>query len=346
VATITRYPFMRHLRADSNQYILLFNRGRVARSGPAISFWFNPLSAVIAQVPVEDCQATFVYRERTADFQEVNVQVNLTYRFADHARAASRFNFSISLYSGAWIEPPMERLAGIWSQRAQQPVRDYLVALPLVEALQRGAEPIRAAIATALAADPEIEAMGLLLVGVQVQSVLPSSELEKALQTPQREALQQKADEAVFQRRALAVEKERAIKENELATEIELARRQSDLLAQQGANRLLEVQQEAESEKQRVVAQGERETLAAEAAAAAARLKADADAYTNQSYYRELAAHEAARVELYRNAPQHVLLGLALQNAASKIESINHLNLTPDLLGASLQQFLRDQAEA
>ena len=37
-----------------------------------------------------------------------------------------------------------------------------------------------------------------------------------------------KADEAIFQRRALAVEKERAIQENELQNRIELARRQSE----------------------------------------------------------------------------------------------------------------------
>ncbi|MCC7479791.1 hypothetical protein IT575_15235 [bacterium] len=345
MATITRFPVLRHLRADSNQYILVLHGGRVGRHGPGISFWFNPLSAVIAQVPVEDTQATFLYRERSSDFQDVSVQVTITYRFTDHPKAAARFNFSISLFNGAWVEPPLERIAAVWSQRAQKPVRDYVVSMPLVETLTRGAEPVRAAIEQALAGDPEIASMGLHLVGVQVLSVLPSSELEKALQTPQREALQQKADEAVFQRRALAVEKERAIKENELATEIELARRQDELIRQQWANRLLEVQQEAETEKQRVLAQGERERLTAESAAAAAHIKADSDAYINKMYYGALYEYEAERVKLFSSVPSSVAYGLALQNAANKISNIQHLNVSPDLLGSSLQQFLRDEAD-
>lgn len=345
MASITRYPFMRHLRADSNQYVLLFHHGRVVRGGAGISFWFNPLSAVLAQVPVEDTQATFLYNERSGDFQEVSVQVSITYRFADHRLAAGRFNFSINIWNGGWVEPPLERIASVWSQRAQKPVREYLVALPLVESLQRGAEPIREAIELALRGDAEIAEMGLALVGVQVISVLPSSELEKALQTPQRESLQQKADEAVFTRRALAVEKERAIKENELATEIELARRQEELIRHQWSNKLLEVQQEAETEKQRAIAQGERERMAAESAAAASRLKSDADAYANETYYGELFKYEESRVKLFSGAPRAVVYGLALQTAASKISNIQHLNVSPDLLGSSFQQFLRDEAD-
>ena len=51
---------------------------------------------------------------------------------------------------------------------------------------------------------------------------------------PTREAIQQAADEATFQRRAQAVEKERAIQENELQNKIELARREEQLIAQKG----------------------------------------------------------------------------------------------------------------
>ena len=42
------------------------------------------------------------------------------------------------------------------------------------------------------------------------------------MQTPAREAIQQDAERATFERRALAVEKEAAIGENELANQVEL----------------------------------------------------------------------------------------------------------------------------
>ena len=71
----------------------------------------------------------------------------------------------MALETGAWVEKPLERLAGLWSQRAQQPARSYLAAVPLTEAVQGGAERIRSAIEQAVKADPEIATMGLALVG-------------------------------------------------------------------------------------------------------------------------------------------------------------------------------------
>jgi regulator of protease activity HflC (stomatin/prohibitin superfamily) len=312
VAAISRFgPFIAHLRADPNQHVLHYRGGRVARQGAGIAYWFNPLHAAVAQVPVEDVETTFLLKERAADFQDVSVQLTVTYRVADPERAARRVNFTLSLGGGQWAEQPLDRLATLWSQRAQPVVRDVLSGLAVGEAIRRGAEAVSAAIGPVLRADPAIADVGLALVAVQVVRVAGSAELEKALQTPVREEVQQRADQATFQRRALAVEKERAIKENELATSLELARRQEALVRQEAANRTLEVESEAAA-RQRL----------AEAEAAA----------------------EAQRVAVWRDAPPQVLFGLAAQQLAGKIESIQHLNVAPDLLGASLQQLLRDQA--
>src|SRR3546814_16416725 len=78
--------------------------------------------------------------------------------------------------------------------------------------------------------------IGLAIVAVRLNNLAPSSELERALQTPTFEALQQKADEAMFERRALAVDKERAIAENELGNKTELARREKQLIAEESEN--------------------------------------------------------------------------------------------------------------
>lgn len=344
MASIFRFALFRHLRAEPNQYILHYRNGKLVRRGAGIAYWFNPLAAAVAQVPVEDCETTFVLKERSVDFQEITVQCTLTYRFADPERAAARVNFTIGLQTGAWTEQPLERLANLWSQKAQQPARSYITNGTVVEALRSGADQIRTAIEAALRGDPEIAAMGLTLVSVLVSRIAPTADVEKALQTPTREAIQQKADEAVFSRRALAVEKERAIKENELATQIELERRQDQLIRQQGANRLLAIRQEAETEKTRVEAEVERQAIAAEAAARALEVRARGDAEYKRLVSAAEAEAEERRVALWREVPGKVSLGLALQGFASKIQNIQHLNLSPDLLGTSLQQFLRDEA--
>jgi regulator of protease activity HflC (stomatin/prohibitin superfamily) len=265
MANVSKFGLWRHLRAEPNQFILHYKGGKLVKSGAGIAYFFNPLSAAVAQVPVEDCETTFMLNERSADFQEVNVQCTLSYRVTDHARAAQRVNFTISLLTGAWLEQPLDRLATLWSQKALEPVRKFVSASPVVDVAQKGSEHIRAALDSALRNDAELAAMGLALVTVQVSRVAPSAELEKALQTPTREGLQQKADEAMFSRRALAVEKERAIKENELATELELEKRKKQLIEQRGANQLQEVQQVATTEKARVEADLARLQLTAEA---------------------------------------------------------------------------------
>jgi regulator of protease activity HflC (stomatin/prohibitin superfamily) len=333
MASITSWTFARHLRAEPNQFILHFRRGRLVRKGIGLAYWFSPLSAAVAQVPAEDCETTFVLSERCDDFQTVTVQCTVTYRISDPERAALRTNFSISLANGSWLEKPLERIAALLSQRAQHPARAYLMGVPIVEAARAGAGLIQQPIEAALRSDPEIEALGIQIVSVQIDRIAPTAELEKAIQTPAREAIQQRADEAVFERRAFAVEKERTIKENELATELELARRQEELIRQHGANARLQAQEESEADRLRSEAEARRHQIVAEGQAQASRLLAAAAAEA-----------EERRVELYRAAPSNVALGLALQEFARHVQSIQHLNLTPDLVGAALQQFLRDRA--
>jgi len=345
MAHIRRFPLVCHLRAEPNQYILHFRKGKLVRRGAGIAYWFSPLSAAVAQVPVEDIETTFVFKELSRDFQEITVQCTLRYRCAEPEKAAARVNFALALDRGTWLEEPLERLASLWSQRAQQPARTHILRVPMVEAVQSGAQVIQAAMEEALRSDPEIEAGGLALVSLLVNRVAPSADLEKALQTPTRESVQQKADEATFQRRALAVEKERAIKENELSTEIELAKRQEELIRQQGANRLEEIRRAAEAERTKVEGEVQRRLVAAEGAAQETRLRTDAEAEGRRLLGQIDAENEALRVAAWKDLPSSVVFGLALRELGGKIQTIEHLNLTPDLLGEAVQRWLRQASD-
>lgn len=342
MAHITKIAWFGHLRAEPNQHILHYKHGKLTRQGPGLSYWFNPLNAALAQVPVEDCEATFLLKERSRDLQEVSVQITLTYRFASPAVAATRLNFTIGLTTGTWVEQPLEKLAAFWSQRALEPTRRYLASVALTDAVAYGAAAIHEAISLALANDGEIAAMGLSVVGVQVVRVAPVADLEKALQTPTRESLQQKADEAIFARRALAVEKERAIKENELATQIELAKRQEALIEQNGANRLRDARLTADSEKERVTADVERQQLVADGNARATELVAAANANSARLMAEAKAEGDKMRVEVWQKAAGKVLVGLALQELATHIGKIEHLSITPDLFAAAFKNLLSD----
>jgi regulator of protease activity HflC (stomatin/prohibitin superfamily) len=340
MATISSLMGFRHLRADPNQFILHFRKGSLIRSGPGLTYWFYPLSAAIAQVPVEDCETTIVLRERTADLQEVAVQCTVVFRFADAIKAAGRANFTISLDSGSWVDKPLDRVAAFWSQRVREPIRSHLARLALHDAVRTGAATVRAALLDTLPQDPELASMGLALVGVQIDQISPPPELTKALEMPTRESIQQKADEAVFARRAIAVEKERAIKENELSTQIELARRQDDLIRRSNANRVLEAQGKADADRARIKAELELQSLAAEGYARDVKLKAEGDAEARRMIGRADADAEAVRAGAWKDVPPDVLVALAAHAAAQKIQSIDHLTLTPDTLGNALAKAL------
>ena len=344
--TITRLPLLplRRLRAEPNQLILHYRGGRLVTKGAGIAYWFSPLSAAIAMLPIEDCQSTFVLNEHSADFQPIKVQSTITYRIADPEKAAGRFNFSLSIDKGVWLEQPLDRLASVLAQRALPVVRKLISAQPLEAVLRQGSEQVRAALVQALTSDPEIAAMGLQLVSLVIDQIVPSAELEKALGTPMREAVQARADEAQFQRRAQAVEKERAIKENELATELELERRQQELIRKRGENALLQAQQEAASQRTQVEAAIERQRLQTEAAAQQTKINAQAQAEAQQLLAAQAAAAMREQHAIWRDTPAQAATAMALSQLATKLQSIGHLNITPDLLGQSLTQLLRDQA--
>jgi hypothetical protein len=163
---------------------------------------------------------------------------------------------------------------------------------------------------------------------------------------PTREAVQQSADEAVFQRRALAVEKERAIKENELANEIELARRQEDLIKRKGSNALLDVQNEARTAAAKAQAEAERQRMAAEAYAVNSKTRAQGDADAKRLMGEAEAGAQRQMADAWKGAGSDVLVGLALKSMGEKLQSINHLNITPDLVGEGLRRLLSKEGEA
>lgn len=344
MATISRFGPLRHLRSDPNMFVLHYAKGKLKRQGRGLAYFYAPLSAGIAELPIQENEVTFVINDQTKDFQVATVQGVCSYRFADPLAAADAINFTIHPDTGTYVQPPIEKIANFLAQLATGATKKYLVSATIEQAITVGAEPIRAAIVEALATDPGIKKMGMAIGTVRVLSVRASAELEKALQTPMRENIQQRADEATFQRRAQAVEKERAIKENELATQIELAKRQEQLLQQQGANTALAARSAAAAELIAATAVADRATVQARSAADSERVKAAGQSDALKLVGQTQAALEQTRAELYATQPRHVLSGLALLALSNKLTAINHLNLTPNLAAELFGDSLRKEA--
>lgn len=316
MADIRTYPFLRHLRGAATSYVRHTRNGRVVHEGVGRSFWFQPLSAVLSEVPVDDRELPLLFHARTSDYQDVVVQATVTYRIAEPALAAGRIDFGIDPRNGHWRATPLEQLASLLTELAQQHALELLAGMPLAEALVEAPSRLRERIEAGLATDQRLADIGLILVAVRVGAIRPEADLEKALGTPARELVQQDADRATFERRALAVENERAIAENELHNQIELARREEQLIAQRGQNEQRRVEDAASASRVETGAQAERVRVVGEAEAEA----------------------ERARLDAYAALQPAILLGLALKELAGNLPQIEQLTLTPDLLSQALAQ--------
>ena len=319
MAHIKNLGLVAQLRSDASAHVIRYRNGRVRQSGRGLVFWFRPETASIAELPMDDREMALFVKSRAKDFQNVAVQGTLTWRVADPERLAARVDFSVGLVTGAWVSEPVQRIETRLAGLANQAALDYLAGLPVRALLDAGPEPLRQRLQAVLADDPALADSGLAVTAVRLTNIAPTSELERALQTPTFEALQQKADEATFERRALAVEKERAIAENELANRTELARREKLLIAE-----------EADNARDR-----------AAGVAAAQAIEAGAEAERIRTVEGARAQAEAAKLAVYRDLPPAVLLGLAARDAAGKLDRVEHLNVTPDLLASVLGEFRR-----
>jgi regulator of protease activity HflC (stomatin/prohibitin superfamily) len=322
MADIRRRPFVHHLRGTETFYVRQVRNGRVVREGTGQSFWFRPLSAALSEVPVDDRELPLQFHAQTLDFQDVAVTATVTFRL-DPAVVTQRVDFSIHPNTGLWRATPLAQISSILSETTQQYALGVLARSTLTEALTSGVVPIRDAVAAGLAEDPRLAETGITVIGTRVVAVKPEPEVERALQTPTREQLQQEADRATYERRATAVERERAIAENELQNQIELARRQEQLVSQNGLNGRRTAEEDAAADEIRSTAE----------AARATRLEA-ARAEGIQAVGEASAAAERARVEAYAGLSQETLLALALKEVAANLPQIDHLTLTPDLLTA------------
>lgn len=324
MAAIRNFGPVALFRSEASSHIIHYRNGQVTSSGRGLAFWFLPERASIIELPMEDRQTTLFVKGRSRDFQDIAVQGAVIWHVVDPEKLASRLDFTLNLKNGRHNAEPVAKIETRLVTLAEQAAMQYFAQASVRGLLDDGVEPLRECLEAALRDAPALEEIGIVVAGLSLGRLAPSKELERALQTPTFEALQQKADEAMFERRALAVDKERAIAENELANKTELARRESDLISK-----------ESENARAR-----------ATAAADADRINAEAEAERIQRVEGARTEAERDRTNIYRDLPREVLMGLAAREFAQKLNSIEHLNISPDLLATLASEFGKGQTSS
>jgi hypothetical protein len=224
-----------HFKSEPTEYILAYSNGRIFRQGAGQAFWYWSPNTSIALVPISTIDAPFVFNETTGNFQAVTVQGQMTYRITAPQTIVDLLNFTINPRSRQYLSEDPAKLKQRIINVIQMYTRDLLQGLTLEESL-RGATTLAETVLGRVREDETLRSLGVECSGLFFTSIKATPEMSKALEAEYRESLQKRADQAIYSRRADAVEQERKIKQNELSTQVDLEQRRQQLVALQGEN--------------------------------------------------------------------------------------------------------------
>lgn len=324
------------VKAQPTNYLMQYRGGKVVSEGLGLSFFYYAPTTSLVVVPVGSADVPFIFQETTADFQTVTVQGQATYRVIDPKRLAELMNFTLAPNGHGYASEDPQKLPERILHVINVLVRAELQKQPLREAI-RATDAIVDAVKGRLVAAEEITSLGLEVLGVSILAIKPLPETARALEAEAREQLFRESDEAIYARRNAAVEQERAIKENELNTEIAVENKKRQIReTQMEAERAVQEKKhlvEKEALAAGISREGERKKLVA-LAADNARAEADARAYGIETTMKALTTTDRTVLQALASTSMkpEQLIAYAFQELAGKAEKIGQLNISPDLL--------------
>jgi regulator of protease activity HflC (stomatin/prohibitin superfamily) len=292
-----------YFKAQPTEFVRKVAGGRVKREGQALSFYYLKRRTSIVVVPVSSADAAFVFNEQTGNYQAVTIQGQLTYRIVEPHRTIEMLNYVVDPKRRAHVSQDPERLEQRIVVAVQMETRRQVEGKSLEEVLGNAAS-ISAEVQEEVGSRALLAPLGVELLSLNFTSVSPNPEVGKALEAEYRETLLRRADEAIYARRAAAVEEEAKIKSNELEGEISLERERERLIDLESAN-----------DRKKSQAWGER---------------------------RELEAGFTARASEMELVPYHGLdprkvLALAMRDIGNNAGKVGNLNITSEVLADLLQ---------
>ncbi|MBN1264717.1 MAG: hypothetical protein JXA25_04440 [Anaerolineales bacterium] len=326
----------RFIKVQPTDYVLQYRRGRVVREGAGLSFFYFAPSSSMVLIPIGSVDVPFIIEEVTQDFQQVTVQGQLTYRVKEPAKLAELLNYTLQANGRDYVSEDPQKLPQRLISHVQVEMRAALKSLLLREALKQS-KALVASLRSALQGTETLTSLGIEVLAFSILAVRPTPDTARALEAEAREQILREADEAIYTRRNAAVEQERAIKENELNTEIAVenkkrqireTRMDADMAVQQKRREL----REAEMAESIALEQTKKELV--ELSSVNTREEADARAYGLAAMVQALADVDPRIIQSLAAAgmqPEQ-LVALAFRDLADGAERIGQLNISPDLL--------------
>lgn len=324
------------IKVQPTEYILHYKNGRLVREGAGLSFFCFSLTSSLVRIPVVSVDVPFIFEEVTSDFQSVTIQGQITYRISDPKKISQLMNFTLAPDGKEFATDDPRKLPQRLINHTQVLTRSSLKGMPLRAALGSSDELV-ISLRQGLQKAEAISSIGIEILGLSILAVKPTPETARALEAEAREQILRQADEAIYSRRNAAVEQERAIKENELNTEIAVENKKRQI-------------KEAQMEAEKSVQQKKRELREAEMATKIAleeknrelvslasenvRQEADTKAYGISAVMKVFSQSDPKILQVLASTGMDPgqLVAQAFKDLAEGADKIGQLNISPDLL--------------
>jgi len=99
---------IRFAKFEQGLYVFRYKKGKVIARGEGLSFHYYAPTTSLVLVPVSSVDAPFMFSETSADFQELTIQGQLTYRISDPEKTAKMLNYTINSKNLSYISDDPE----------------------------------------------------------------------------------------------------------------------------------------------------------------------------------------------------------------------------------------------
>ena len=331
-----------YYKADPSTYVVKSVKGIAKDTGKGRSFFYNQATTSISAVPINAQEAPFIFGLQTADFQEVRIQGQITFRVVEPQKTIEMLNYTLARDGVSYVSDDPMKLGDRVVQSAQAIVQERVQTISMRRSLVIHSE-LATEIKAHLGGDVSLAETGIEILKVTISAISPTPETRQALEAEAREAILKEADDAIYARRKSSVEQERTIQEAELQTKHDIQQKEQEIEESRIENERSLLQGTMETERIRIQSEIDSETQRQELVSLAAensRQEADAEAYAVSSKmkaFRELPVENLKAMALAQMQPEQ-LMALAFESLAQNSDKIGELNISPDLIGQMVRR--------
>lgn len=332
----------RYIKAQPTTYLLQYRGEKLVREGAGLSFFYFVPTSSLVSIPIASVDMPYIFEEVTADFQNITIQGQVTYRVSDPKKLSKMLNFALNSRGTGYISEDPSKLPQRVINRIQVLVRGELQSLSLREAIQ-ASDTLVEKVKLKLDSSESLLSLGIETLELSILAIKPNPETARALEAEVREQLLRESDEAIYSRRNSAVEQERTIKENELKTEIAVENKKREIReTQMDAERAVQEKMRLLNEEKMAakIALEEKNKELVTLVSENMTKEADAKAYGVSAVMKAVSNIDPKIIQALTSGGMQPaqIIAMAFQDLAGSADKIGQLNISPDLLQELLKE--------